>query len=242
VLCSYNDCVKNSRDDIVILLNNDIKAAPGFIDPLVETIQKDPDVFMATPKALDGNGRMSGSITKAYIKWGIFWSGAAYPDFEKDIDKENVTFSAGIAAFDRKKFIDLGGYDEIYLPGTVEDSDICFRAWKRGWSCVYQPKSVIYHIGQASFGRAFGKKGISVINSRNVFLFMWKNISDKRMIAEHIIFLPWRLIHSLLSGRTELCAGFFLAMGKLGRALKRRRSPSTNVKRSDREIFDLFKV
>ncbi len=157
VLCSYNDCVRDIGEDIVILLNNDIKVEPDFVDPLVEVFQKDPKLFMAAPKTLDADGKVSGSITKAYIKWGIFWSAATYPGFEKDVDKEEITFSAGIVAFHREKFLELGGYDDLYLPGTVEDSDICFRAWKKGWRCIYQPKSVVYHIGQVSFTRRFGK-------------------------------------------------------------------------------------
>lgn len=242
VLCAYNDCVKKLDDDIVIFLNNDIKADAGFIDPLVKTFEKGPDIFMVTPKALEGDGRMNGGVTKARIKWGIFWSASVYPGFEKDIDKEAATFSAGIVAFDRKKFIGLGGYDDLYLPGTVEDSDICFRAWKKGYRCIYQPKSVVYHIGQVSFSRRFGRRGTRIINSRNIFLFMWKNVSDGRMIFSHILFTPLRILYSLLTGRTELCAGFFLALKKMPLALKKRKGLGRDVRLSDKEVFDLFKV
>lgn len=243
VLCSYNDCVRDTDEDIVILLNNDIRVEPDFVDPLVEAFQKDPKLFMSTPKTLDADGKISGSITKAYIKWGIFWSAATYPGFEKDADREDITFSAGgIVAFDRKKFLELRGYDDLYLPGTVEDCDICFRSWKRGWKCVYQPKSIAYHIGQVSFTRAFGKRRTRIINFRNLFLFMWKNISDRKLIFEHIVFTPWRLLYSLVTGKTELCAGFFQALPRLGKAIKRRRYIDKESQVSDKDIFDLFRV
>ncbi len=44
VLCSYNDVLRTIKDDIVILLNNDIKISNNFVDPLVELF-KEEDVF-----------------------------------------------------------------------------------------------------------------------------------------------------------------------------------------------------
>ncbi|MHB2021447.1 MAG: hypothetical protein ACYCW6_31335, partial [Candidatus Xenobia bacterium] len=50
----------------------------------------------------------------------------------------------GAAAFDRDKFVAIGGFDRIYHPIYVEDVDICYRALKRGWRCIYDPRSVIF--------------------------------------------------------------------------------------------------
>lgn len=242
VLCSYNDVIREIDDDIVILLNNDMSVENNFVDILAETIEKDADVFMAAPKILTQEGENDGSNTKASIRYGIFWASAKYDGFEKNLDNEGITFSAGVGAFDRKKFLMLGGYDELYLPGTLEDSDICFRAWKRGWKCVYQPKSIIYHMGQVSFHRKFGKRQTEIINFRNVFLFMWKNMTDKRILFEHFIFTPPRLLYSTFTGKPELLMGFMKAVPKLRDALEKRNGIADSVKKTDREIFNLFKV
>jgi hypothetical protein len=61
-----------------------------------------------------------------------------------------------------------------------------------------------------------------VIAHRNVFLFFWKNIHDKRLIAEHLFLLPFRVAHSIVFGNVELAQGFWLALLRLPAALSRR--------------------
>ncbi len=240
ILCSYNDVLSGLDDDIVILLNNDIKAELGFVDPLIEEFLQDKSLFMAASKVLNASGQPDGANTRAVIKWGVFWASAKYPGYLENVDKKLPTFSAGIGAFDREKFLELGGYDELYLPGTLEDSDICFRAWKKGWRCVYVPASAIHHMGQVSFHRRFGRRRTRVINFRNVFLFMWKNMSDWPIILEHLIFLPFRLVYALVGGRFDFLEGFMRALPLLTAAIGRRRL-ILKVGVSDEKVFSIFR-
>jgi hypothetical protein len=53
----------------------------------------------------------------------------------------------GATAWDRKRFLMLGGFDSLYFPGYWEDVDLSWRGWKRGWRCLYEPRSVVYHAG-----------------------------------------------------------------------------------------------
>jgi GT2 family glycosyltransferase len=146
--------------------------------------------------------------------------------------------AAGYGAFDRKKFLALNGYDDLYLPGRLEDSDLCFRAWKSGWKLFYEPRSVVYHKGGVSFHKKFGVFNTLRINHRNSFLFVWKNISDPEYILGHILFLPFRLLFALLRGNSSFVLGFFDALGLLGEALKRR-STIVPSKMTDRQIFNM---
>ncbi len=205
-------------------MNNDIEVDPAFIDPLIEPFLKDPSVFFVTPKCLSmDKKRYEGNKSKGSIRFGVYWSTAVYPGYQNDIDRPGPTLQGGFGAFDRKKFLGLGGYDDLYLPGRLEDADICFRAYKRGWKCLYEPGSVVYHEGGVSFHRIFGARQTLVINWRNTFLFMWKNFSDWRIFLKFLFWLPARLGYSLLSGKPELFWGFVLAVPRLGEALKRKR-------------------
>ncbi len=238
LLCSYNDYLKQADCDVAILLNNDMKVDENFIDPLIEPFEKKGNVFMVTPKCLSFDGsRYEGGITRFRIHYGIFWASARYPGHEKDIQETRPTMSAGYGAFDRKKFLELGGYDDLYLPGRLEDSDLCFRAWKKGWRLLYEPRSVVYHKGGVAFHKRFGEWGTLKINHRNSFLFVWKNISDPVFLFSHFLFLPFRLIFALLKGQTEFVVGFFDALPFAGKAVKKRSQlePSSI---SDREIFN----
>lgn len=237
VLCSYNDYLQTSDCDIALLLNNDIRVDENFIDPLVEPFEKSTDVFMVTPRCLSYDGKKhEGGITRFRMRYGIFWASSRYPGYENDVDKGHWTMAAGYGAFDRKKFLELGGYDSLYLPGRLEDSDLCFRAWKKQWVLLYEPASIIYHKGGVSFQKKFGAWGTLKINHRNSFLFVWKNIHDPVFLLAHIIFLPLRLVFALLRGRWDFVVGFLEAVPLLPSALKRR-IPAVPSQVSDRQIF-----
>ena len=49
----------------------------------------------------------------------------------------------GSCAFDRRKFLELGGFDELLAPFYLEDTDLGYLAWKRGWKVLYQPRSIV---------------------------------------------------------------------------------------------------
>ncbi len=241
VLCSYNDYLKSIDDDIVILMNNDIQVEPDFVDPLMESFKKDSNTFMTVSKTLSSDKtHYEGGKTRFRLKYGIFWASSRYPGYEPLIDEPGLTMAAGYGAVDREKFLELGGYDELYLPGRLEDSDICFRAWRRGWNCVYEPKSIVYHSGAESFHKKFGEKGTLIINHRNSFLFLWKNLRSSWMWIQHLFFLPLRLVFALLRGHVDFVQGFFKALPKLPEAFKKRSQEKGNKSiRTDQEIFDL---
>ena len=151
VLCSYNDVIKSLDDDIVILLNNDLKLDKYFVDPLVSVFSDQKDVFFVASRGYSFNGvDYEGDRAIAKIKWGVLAPETRFKGHERFIKKDGYTISAGIAAFDRRKFNELGGYDDLYLPGRYEDVDLCFRGWKRGWKGIYQPESIQFHM-QSSF-------------------------------------------------------------------------------------------
>lgn len=243
VFCSYNDVVREQSEEIAILLNNDIRVESDFIDPMVEVLKNNEQAFMVAPKCYDFGGvNAEGGRSKGFIKYGWFGAMARYPKWEEDLDKPGYTFQTGFGAVRRDMFVELGGYDDIYLPGRLEDADICFRAWKLGWKCYYEPKSVVYHMGGASFGKKFGKKGISAIDSRNSALFFWKNISSPLYWIKHILFIPVRIAWWLSRGDVPAIRGFFQAFKRLPKVIRRRSSPERALyKANDKEIFDIFR-
>lgn len=223
VLCSYNEIAHQLADDILIFMNNDIRVEKDFIDPLVRPLAEDSAIFLVTPKCLSlKGGAYEGNRTRGRIRFGIYWSSALYPGYEKHIDRLGLTMHAGFGAFDRKKFLELGGYDDLYLPGRLEDADICFRAYKMGWKCLYQPESVVYHQGGASFKKEFGDYKTLVISARNTYLFMWKNLSDTMTLFRFIFWLPWRMSYAVISGHMEYVVGLFQALSLWPKVRQRR--------------------
>ncbi len=237
LLFSFNDYVKTLDEDIVILMNNDIRVETDFMEPLVRVFEEQPDAFLAAPQTFSFDGsRYEGGRTRARIRWGLFWSSAFFPGWEALQQKPGWTFASGFGAFHRSRFLELGAYDDLYFPGIMEDADLGFRAWRQGYRSYYVPTSRVYHFGQASFKKAFGEKGIQILAHRNSFLFIWKNISDFSFLMEHFIFLSPRLLWAIVSGKPELVFGFLKAVARAGEAIKRRSFPEKRS-RTDREIF-----
>ena len=71
------------------------------------------------------------------------------------MNQPDETAAAGpVLAVDRRRFLELGGYDPIYFPGRIEDLDLGFRGWMAGYRGYYVPESVAYHWGFGTFASA----------------------------------------------------------------------------------------
>jgi N-acetylglucosaminyl-diphospho-decaprenol L-rhamnosyltransferase len=241
-LCSFNEYASESDADILIFLNNDIKVSKHFIDPLISVFKKYPDAFMSSPKCFGfDKSTHEGADTRIGMRFGFFQAFSRYPGYEKNIDIPGYTASAGsILAFRRDRFIELGGYDDLYLPGRMEDVDLCYRGWKRGYKAYYVPESIAYHKGMVSFKKHFGYQKSLVLSYRNTFLFMWKNITSPFLLIAHLVFLvPW-LILSLLKLKPAFVIGFMQAIPKMPEAVKRRFHEQPLFKKHDIDILRML--
>ncbi|HOG23891.1 MAG TPA: glycosyltransferase [Candidatus Omnitrophota bacterium] len=212
ILFSYNDALARMTEPVVILLNNDIRVDKNFVDPLIDPFERDERVFAVGARCRDFDGKgFQGEKSIAGMRWGLFWTDSRYRGYEKDIERPSWTAQVALGAFDREKFLQLGGYDDLYFPGLWEDTDISFRAYRRGWHCLYEPQSIIYHKGQVSFHREYGSRERAVIAYRNTFLFMWKNLRESSLALSQWFWVPLRILVTLAKGNTGLLIGFFRA-------------------------------
>lgn len=237
-LCSYNDFAKEVEDDVIILLNSDIITGDNFIDPLADIFIKNADALFAGPQCWTfDKSQYEGAMTKIRMHFGFFQAFARYPGYEKAIKNSGYTACVGsVVAFDRLKFLELGGYDELYFPGRMEDVDLCYRGWKAGYKGYYAPESLSYHEGLHSFHRAFGKDETLEMAYRNTFIFMWKNITDFSISLRCIAFLPVWLIYSLLY-KPVITRAFIKALSMLGDIIKARRLCKPRFRYTDHYVF-----
>jgi GT2 family glycosyltransferase len=242
LLFSYNDYVSSIEEEIVILLNSDIKVDRGFVDPLVECLDQNEDAFVAGPQCWTfDKSRYEGALARIKFKFGLFQCFSRYPGYQADINKPGYTANIGsYAAFNRKKFLELGGYDPLYFPGRCEDLDICYRGWKHGWKGYYVPQSIAYHKGQESFNREFGCRRSLIMAYRNTFYFIWKNITGPRYLFQHLILILPRLSFALFKGDFSLVFGFFQALPNFLSAVDRRKVNRGFFRKTDAELLRLL--
>lgn len=224
-LASFNAVLPRLDEPVVLLLNNDVKLAPGSVGPLVSAVLERPDALFAAPLCWDFEGRLyEGMRTRVRERFGLVQGLCRVPGHEQHIDTPDLTASAGpVLAVHRERFLRLGGYDPVYFPGRIEDLDLGFRGWMAGWKGYYVPESVAYHRGFGSFGPAFGRDGCDRLAARNTLLFAWKNLSGRRL-ARHLAWLPLRLAAALGRGRPAFAGALVEALGRLGDVLESRRA------------------
>lgn len=91
----------------------------------------------------------------------------------------------GSSAYDRRKFLELGGFDALFHPFYLEDTDLGMQAWKRGWKVFYQPRSVVWHEHRGTIGRTHKPDYINTVVQKNFLLFLWKNLHGSGKLVHH---------------------------------------------------------
>ena len=146
----------------------------------------------------------------------------------------------GSCAFDRAKFLELGGFDGLFAPFYLEDTDLGFRAWKRGWKTLYQPRSVVYHEHRGTIGKRFSEERIEAVLKKNYLLFSWKNIHEWRRLSEHFVFAWAGAVLAVIFGDVPLrpnLAALWRAFRQLPGAARSRWRARSLARFSDTEAF-----
>jgi len=222
---AVNQGVKAAKNEIVVLLNNDVVPEKDFLKPLTKDFQ-DEKVFAV-------------SLNEPQWSWakGKWEKGFVEHESGLKTKKPHVSFWAngGSGAFRKSIWLKLGGLDEIFQPFYWEDIDLSYRAWKRGYQVLWEPQAVVHHQHEATISSRFNKKYIDFISQRNQILFIWKNITSFRMLFEHKMSLAKKLITKPGYWRPYLAA-----LSRLFLIWPRWLKEFKDKKFSDREIFELF--
>ena len=147
--------------------------------------------------------------------------------------------NGGATLFDRGRFLELGGFDEIFAPFYFEDVELGYRAWKRGWAVGYEPRAVVRHRFSSTIG-SFGRSTIQAVSQRNRLLLHWIHLHDRRWLAQHAVWVGLLAIWSLVSFRPAFAKGLAGAVGRWRPALARRRAEKLTAVRSDRDVVAEF--
>ena len=148
----------------------------------------------------------------------------------------------GSSAFHRGKFLALGGFQDIYSPAYVEDTDLSFQAWRVGWEVLLAPDSIVYHKHRASTTRRFSRSELQSLITRNQFIFLWKNIHSWRLLLSHGFYLPWNLFRLTRDHGVIAWVSLLKAVCAIPSIEITRFSLRFRPKRRDLEIFDLFAI
>jgi len=239
-----NEGARQARNPALVLLNNDMVVEPDFLQPLLDAFDQEPGVFGVSSQIdfIDpGKPRWETGKVHAEFAWGcvkLFH----LDRFEEDLHYPIFFAGGGASAYDRSRFLQLGGFDEaVFSPVYIEDVDLGYRAWRRGWPSVLAPASRVHHKHRGTTRRRWSEATIHSFFVKNLAALVWKNISSWRLLLPHLAgltILPTRILAEI--GPAAAFAAVRGLYRQVPAVLKARfRENAVCRPLSDREVFKL---
>ena len=177
----YNDALAFVKEDIYCLLNSDIEVTPNWLVPVLETFKNQPETAIIQPKILDYKSKekfeYAGAAGGFIDKYGYpYCRGRIFNTIEVDTNQynnETIFWASGACLFIRQStFKALHGFDKSYF-AHMEEIDLCWRAYNKGYLTKYINNSTVYHVGGATLDASSPKK--TYLNFRNSLFTLTKN-------------------------------------------------------------------
>ena len=180
---AVNRGIDRARFAHVCLLNNDMLLDSGFFAPLVLAFERIPDLFCATAQIRFPPGVRREETGKAVLTLD---HPTAFPvRCDTPLPGEDQTWvlygSGGCSLYDAAKLRTLGSLDVAYDPAYVEDLDIGYRAWQRGWPSVFVAAAMVEHRHRATTSRYYTREGLDNILEINYLTFLARAISSRKL-------------------------------------------------------------
>ncbi len=147
----------HARGEFVCFMNSDVfPDAPGWLDALAARLEADAKLGAVGPMLLFENGTVQhqGMEYEALAEFGG-WMFPLHP--RKGLKPSAGTtlmrapaITAACMMLRRSEAEALGGFDEGYVIGDFEDSDLCMRLAGRGLRCAVDPNVRLLHLERRS--------------------------------------------------------------------------------------------
>lgn len=208
----YNEALKQVDAEIYALVNSDIQVTENWLQPILDTFDKEPETAIIQPKILDYKNKeyfeYAGAAGGFIDQYGYpFCRGRIFETLEKDNGQYNDScsiFWASGACFCIRSavFKQLKGFDADFF-AHQEEIDLCWRAKNNDYEIKYIGKSVVYHVGGATLQQGNPKK--TYLNFRNSLMMLLKNLPQSDLLRVLIV----RMILDGIAGIQFLFQGKF---------------------------------
>lgn len=192
VCSARNFGARQSKGTWLCFLDNDVFLEPEFFNTAAKYLRSEAFCvacagYKAAPAA---NGRLEPLDGVKLIYWKHGFPRFTQNIYNQNLPKQETYFSWGVqgAYFfcQRAHFEQLGGFDELFDPYMLEETDLAYRGLKRGWKIVYAPDTRPRH----KCGGTIQSKTnpyTKFLSKRNRTLFVWKNVQDPLLRLSHAL-------------------------------------------------------
>ena len=169
---SINRAIAATESRYVLLLNNDVELQPDCVEKLVRVLDADPKLGFATGKLLRATQRTHFDGAGD----AVLMAGAAYRLGHLDRDDGQydrpmaVLSGCGAAVLYRREVLQQCGYLDEDFFAYLEDVDLALRAQLLGYSGIYVPDAVAYHVGSATLGDVLHPRIVEYLTRNQIYL------------------------------------------------------------------------
>lgn len=233
---TVNRGIHNASGEWIMVLNNDVKMIDEYLQILWK-YTKDNSVFSLSGVILNQHGKPLDGAKPVYFRKGCLRVVHNHYPLQ-EVEKCLTFYNPAVACLYRKKYIVLlNGFDELLSPFYWEDSDICYRAYKRGWKSLFIPSAKVYHIQNFTIGTVYKRRYSRIISRKNRFIMHWKNLHQKYFWTQHLIFILLNIFFRAIIFDWEYYVSFFMALKNWKKIFLQRKIEKNASQLTDKEIF-----
>ena len=164
--CNAGIAVAQGR--YIATLNNDAVADPRWLEELVGGIETHPLVGMCASKILFyGDRTRIDKVGHLIYPDGLNHGRASGERDEGQFERrEEALFPDAAAALYRRGMLDVIGLFDEHFFAYGDDADLGLRGRLAGWTCLYIPTAVVYHMHSATAGEFSPLKAFLIERNR----------------------------------------------------------------------------
>lgn len=251
---AYNIAFEACNGRYLVMLNNDVRVHPGWLEPQVKEMESDEKIAAVQPKLISMHDtslfEYAGACGGFLDIYGYpFARGRVFFTVESDTaqynDTADIFWATGAAMLVRLSALkECGNLDKDFVH-HMEEIDLCWRMNLAGFKLKVVPEAVVEHYGGATIIPDSYKK--TYWNHRNSIFMLFKNLESKNLfplLFKHFLldelatiwFMAKLQIHKVYAVQ----AAHIWILFHLRMLIKNRRLAQQKRKVSDKEVFKLI--
>ena len=182
----YNRALALTDTPYTVLLNSDVAVPQGWLEPLIDAMERDPQLGACQPKIISYRHRSrfeyAGAAGGFIDRNGYpYCRGRIFDVVEEDQGQYDtqipVFWASGAALMVRTDlYRQVGGLDARFF-AHMEEIDLCWRMQLAGYTIAAVPASEVYHLGGGSLPASNPRK--TYLNFRNNLFLLYKNLPPR---------------------------------------------------------------
>ncbi len=238
-----NLAISEARGDILILLDDDVRIPPDFVEKHLRNYENDPSLDGVAGQVLEPGQEPTDQLPPSF-----HWPHNGWMFFPLNFAKRSATINwpSCNASIRRELAIKVGGFDEQFVRTWWDDTDFSWRLHKAGAKIVYDPAATLVHLRIASGGKRPAGSNAHVwydTEAWGTLFYFWRKNFGLLKVWRHVRWWIRAMIcrkallvrpHWLLVNLLHLGSGYRWASKRLHEGPIYINSPRSQVKADDK--------